>query len=149
MKIYDSFGTFDDVKKNFKLAIQTTVIGFDEYYISEYYDICNTERYAIVAILQTKLKNDTDLSACKENCGCIVSDIDFSSLNKDFWVAEDKKINDAVKGDTINIIVHHAIGFDPNTNADDKKYIENYKAGIYTHLTKGAPPGAHGTGVAV
>lgn len=147
MKIYDSFGTFDAVNKEFKLAVQTTNIGTDIYEITAYYDISDTTRYAIVAILQTKDGNDTDLSNLPENCACLVSNVKFTDLIKSYLTSGDKNINNAVQGEVINVIVHHGIGFNPTTNLDDNLYIENYKAGTYTYYAKGCPPGRGGKGV--
>ena len=146
MKIYDSFGTFDDRKKEFNLAIQSTVIGFDAYYISAYYNICNDRRYAILAILQTKLGNENDLSPCKANAAILNSGIKFSDLNQSYVTANDLDINNARKGNVIDVIVHHGIGFDPINNPDDELYIKNYKAETYTYYAKGSPPGAKGSG---
>ena len=146
MKIYDSFGTFDATKKEFNLAAQTTIIGFDEYYISAYYNICNDTRYAILAILQTKLGNDNDLSLSKANAAILDSEIKFSGLNNSYVTVDDLDINHAVNGDVINVIVHHGIGFDPIENEYDDLYIKNYKAETYTYYATGSPPGAKGSG---
>ena len=147
MKIYDSFGTFDERKKEFNLAVQSTIIGFDGYKISAYYNICNDSRYAILAILETELGNDNDLTPCKVNAAVLNSGIKFSDLNQSYVTVNDLDINNAVKGDVIDVIVHHAIGFNPKTNTYDDDYIKNYKAGTYTHYAKGSPPGTRGTGV--
>ena len=149
MKIYDSFGTFDDNKKEFNLAGQATNIGTDVYEITAYYDICNNSRYAILAILQTKDGNDKDLSTYPADCAFMVSEIKFSDLNQDYVSAGDLDINNAKKGEVIDIIVHHGIGFDPKTNSDDDLYIKNYKAGTYIHYAKGSPPGVGGKGILI
>jgi hypothetical protein len=147
MNIYDSTGTFDDIKFEFNLAVQLTNIAPDTYKITGYYDICNANRYAIVAILQTVDGNKTDLSTYPANFTFTVNKVKFSSLIKSYLKTGDKDINTAENGDTIDIIIHHAIGFNPATNTYDDLYIKNYKAGTYTRYAKGSPPGTRGTGV--
>ena len=149
MKIYDSFGTFDDNKKEFNLAGQATNIGTDVYEITAYYDICNKSRYAILVILQTKDGNDKDLSTSPADCAFMVSEIKFSDLNKNYVSAGDLDINNAKKGEVIDVIVHHAIGFNPETNTYDDDYIKNYKAEEYTYYSKGSPPGVGGKGILI
>ncbi len=147
MKVYDSFGTFDDTQLEFNLACQLTNIDTDIYEIKAYYDICNANRYAIVAILQTKDGNDKDLSNDPANCACIVSDVKFADLDQSYLDTGDKDIFSIKKGDSIDVIVHHGIGFDPLNNPDDDLYIKNYKAGQYIYYSKGSPPGARGAGI--
>ena len=146
MTVYESIGTFDPAKSTFKLNIQTTDISPDEFYISEYYNICDANRYAIVGILQTVDKNDTDFTNYPPNANLIEDGISFSVLNTDFLEPGDKDIFSINTGDKIDVYIHHGIGFDPTTNADDKEYIKNYKKGIYVYLAAGAPPGASGSG---
>ena len=146
MQVYQSQGTFDPYTKTFNLDIQTTDIGTDEFYISQYYNICDPNRYAIVAILQTKDKNDTDFSHYPPDNNLYENGISFSVLNNDYVVPGDKDISTITKDQVIVVYVHHGIGFDPTSNADDNKYIQNYKMGIYVHLAAGAPPGSGGEG---
>ena len=117
------------------------------YEITAFYNISNTTRYAIVAILQTANGNDNDLSTDPRNYAFIINNTKFSSLNNSYLKTGDKDIAMITNGETIDVIVHHGIGFDPTTNADDDMYIKNYKIGTYTHYAKGSPPGARGTGV--
>ena len=147
MKIYDSTGTFDPVLKQFSLSIQLTNISPDTFKITAYYDISDANRYAIVAILQTTDENKNDLSTYPANYTFQVNNVKFSSLNKSYLKPGDKDIFLINSGDTIDVIVHHGIGFNPITNTFDDLYIKNYKAGTYIHYSKGAPPGAKGTGV--
>ena len=149
MKVYESFGTFDDAKKEFNLAVQTTIIGFDEYEITKYYDISNADRFAIVAILQTKLGNDNDLSMCKPNCACMVTDVELSDIDQSYRTNEDRDINDVKAGDKIEVFVHHAIGFDPKTNRDDDQNIKDYKSGVLPLSLKprGSRPAVGGRGI--
>ena len=151
MRIYDSFGTFDDIEKEFNLAVQTTNIGFDRYYISAYYDICNNDRYAILAILQTKLENEKDLREEKANDAVLNHKIKFSDLKPDYvdHDNDDLDINNATKEDTIHVIVHHAIGFDPKTNRDDDQNIKDYKSGVLPLSLKprGSRPAVGGRGI--
>ncbi|MES2410953.1 MAG: hypothetical protein V4535_05860 [Bacteroidota bacterium] len=147
MEIYDSSGTFDDQTLEFSLDIQLTNIDPDVYAITDCYDICNATRYAILAILQTKNGNDKDLSTYPADYSYVVSNIKFADLNQSYLNAGDKDIFEVIKGDVIDVIVHHGIGFDPLTNPEDDLYIQNYKAGTYTYYSKGSPPGARGTGV--
>lgn len=147
MKIYDSFGTFDETEKQFNLAVQTTIIGFDGYYISAYYNICNQTEYAILAILQTNLGNDNDLSSSKSNAAILDSNVRFSNLDNSYLVPDDLDINTIQRGETISLVVHHAINFDPITNYDDDLYIKNYKNGTYVYYPNGSKPGRGGKGV--
>jgi hypothetical protein len=147
MKIYDSFGTFDDTNLEFNLAGQTTNIDTDIYEITAYYDICNTTRYAIVAILQTKDGNDNDLSNDPANCACMVSKVMFTDLDQSYLNVGDKDIFSIKKGDTIDVILHHGIGFDPVNNTYDNDYIKDYKNGTYTYYPLGAKPGKGGIGI--
>ncbi len=147
MKIYDSFGTFDDTKLQFNLAGQTTNIGADIYEITAYYDICNASRYAILAILQTMDGNDKDLSAKPANCACIVTDLEFRQLDQSYVRATDKDIYRITKLDTIDVVMHHGIGFDPINNPDDELYIKNYKAETYIYYPNGSKPGKGGKGI--
>ncbi|MEO5775268.1 MAG: hypothetical protein ABIQ27_00090 [Flavobacterium sp.] len=146
MNVYDSTGTFDCIKQEFNLSIQLTNIAPDTFRISAYYDISDANRYAIVAILQTLNGNQNNLSTYPANFTFALSKVKFSSLNKSYLKAGDKDICLAESGDTIDVVVHHGIGFNPLTNADDDLYIKNYKAGTYTYYSKGSPPGARGTG---
>ena len=147
MKIYDSFGIFDDTKLEFNLAGQTTNIDTDIYKITAYYDISNTTRYAIVAILQTIDGNDKDLSNDPANCACMVSEVKFADLDQSYLDTGDKDIFSIQKGDTIDVIIHHGIGFDPKNNPDDDLYIKNYKNDTYTYYPNGAKPGKGGKGI--
>ncbi|WP_309613970.1 hypothetical protein [Flavobacterium sp.] len=147
MKIYDSTGTFNGTNKDFNLAVQLTDIAPDTYKITACYDISDVNRYAIVAILQTVDGNKNDLSTYPTNFTFVVNNVKFSTLNKSYLKTGDKDIYKAKEGDTINVIVHHGIGFNPITNPDDDLYIKNYKAKTYVHQPKGSPPGARGTGV--
>jgi hypothetical protein len=146
MTVYESNGTFNPENSTFKLNIQTTDISPDEFYISEYYNICNADRYAIVGILQTVDKNDTDFTNYPPNVNLIENDISFGKLNTDYLEPGDKDIFSISSGDKIEVYIHHGIGFDPDTNADDKEYIKNYKNGIYVHLAAGSPPGTGAPG---
>ena len=147
MGIYDSFGTFDATKAEFNLAGQTTNIGTDNFVITAYYDISNTNRFAILAILQTVDGNDNDLRTDPANCACMASEIKFNSLIKSYWTPGDKNIDDVQQGNTIHVVLHHGIGFDPTTNQWDNDYIVNYKAETYTYYDKGSQPGRGGKGV--
>lgn len=149
MKIYDSFGIFDATKQEFNLAGQTTNIDTDLYEIKAFYDICNTTRYAILAILKTKDGNDTDLSTYPTDCACMVSDVKFADLDQSYVNTGDKDIFSIQKGETINVILHHGIGFDPVNNADDDLYVKNYKADTYVYYPNGAKPGKGGKGILV
>ncbi|WP_293890892.1 hypothetical protein [Flavobacterium sp.] len=147
MKIYDSFGTFDSTKLEFDLAVQLTNIDTDIYEIKAYYDICNTSRYALLAILQTKDGNDKDLSSSLANCACMVTEMKFLDLNRSYVNENDKDIFKVSKEDVINVVVHHGIGFNPTTNPDDDLYIKNYKAQTYVYYPDGAKPGRGGRGI--
>ena len=107
MKVYESFGTFDDTKKEFNLAVQTTIIGFDEYEITNYYDISTDVRFAIVAILQTKLGNDKDLSSYPADYACIFTEILLSNIDQNYRTINDRDINDVRAGDKIEVFGHH------------------------------------------
>ena len=146
MTVYESTGTFDATQSTFKLDVQTTDISPDEFYISEYYNICDANRYAIVGILQTVDKNDTDFSAYPPDANLLENGISFNKLNTDYLEPGDKDIFSIATGDKIDVYIHHGIDFDPATNADDNQYIKNYKAGIYVHLAAGSPPGSSGNG---
>ncbi|HNP32589.1 MAG TPA: hypothetical protein PKN96_04805 [Flavobacterium sp.] len=147
MNIYDCTGTFDGVNKLFSFNVQLTDILPDTFKITAYYDICTSNRFAIVAILQTMNGNSNDLSNYPKNYIFPVNNINFSALNKSYVKGGDKDINTVKAGDTIYVVVHHGIGFDPITNHEDDMYIKNYKAGTYIHYAKGAPPGVKGGGI--
>ncbi len=149
MLIYDSFGTFDATEKKFNLAVQLTNIDTDIYEITGYYNVCNPERYAIVAILQTKDGNDKDLTNDPTDCACLVSDITFTDLDNSYLEDGDKDIFEVVKDDIIHVIVHHAIDFDPLINPDDDLYIKNYKADTYTYYPNASKPGKGGKGLMI
>lgn len=147
MKIYDSFGIFDATKQEFNLAGQTTNIDTDLYEITDYYDISNATRYAIVAILQTKNGNDNDLSTYPADCACMASEVPFTNLDKSYLIPGDKDIFSIQNGDTIDIILHHGIGFDPVNNTYDNDYIKNYKNETYIYYPLGSKPGKGGIGI--
>lgn len=149
MKIYESFGTFDITKKEFNLAVQLTNIDTDIYEITAYYNICNSSRYAILAILQTKEGNDNDLSTYPKNSAYMATEVGFSDLDQSYLNTGDKDILEITTGDTIYVIVHHGIGFDPKTNPDDDLYIKDYKAETYTYYPNGAKPGKGGKGMMI
>lgn len=147
MKVYESFGTFDDVKKEFNLAVQTTNIGYDLYDITGYYDISDAGRYAIVAILETKLGNDTDLSNSKPNSAYIDTDV-FTKVDQTYRTGiNDRDINKVTKGDEIEVIVHHAIDFNPKNNVEDDQVINDYKSNAPTLRARGSKPGVGGRGI--
>ena len=146
MKVYESTGTFNPGDGTFSITIQTTDISPDAFYISQYYNICNKNRYAIVGILQTKDKDATDFSSYPPNELLIQEDVPFGDLDNSYVVGGDKDICDITSADEIVVYIHDGIGFDPTTNEDDNKYIENYKLGIYVHLAGGSPPGVGGPG---
>lgn len=148
MKVYESTGSFDPVQKTFSLDVTTTDISPDEFYISQYYNICNASRYAIVGILQTNDGNATDFSSYPPDASLILKDIAFSKLNTDYLAHGDLDIDKINTGDEIIVYIHHGIGFDPTKNTYDNKYIENYKLGTYTYYPAGSPPGAKGEGTA-
>lgn len=147
MDIYNSSGTFDAKDLEFSLNIQLTDIEPDAYEITAYYNICNADRYAILAILQTKDGNDKDLSSYPANYSYGISNIKFADLDQSYLGPGDKDIFEVTEEDVIDVIVHHGIGFDPLTNSEDDLYIKNYKTGTYIYYSKGSPPGARGTGV--
>src|SRR6218665_1256338 len=122
MKVYDSFGTFSSALGEFSIAGQTTNIGTDNYVITAYYDISNTSRFAVLAILQTVNGNQNNLRDYPADCAFLVNNVDF------------------------HIVVHHGIGFDPITNLYDNLYIVNYKAETYSYYSKGSKPGKGGKG---
>ncbi|MEK8181001.1 hypothetical protein WMW71_11685 [Flavobacterium buctense] len=146
MKVYESTGTFNPSDETFSITIQTTKISPDEFYISQYYNISNASRYAIVGILQTVDKNDTDFSNYPADSQLVLEDVSFSTLDTSYLAPGDKDIYDITTRDQITVYIHHGIGFDPTTNSDDNKYIENYKDGIYVHLAGGSPPGTGAPG---
>lgn len=148
MNIYDCFGTFDPTSQSFNLAIQTTNIGFDEFFVSQYYNISNPNRYAIVAILQTKGKNDMDMSPCKPNAGLIEYEISFDRLIDFDKQPEDLIINEIAKGKVIEVYTWHAIGFSLSNNYD-KRFIEQMKSNSFPIVTKGSPPSAGGKGILI
>ncbi|MFN3754704.1 hypothetical protein [Flavobacterium sp.] len=146
MKVYESTGSFNPSEEVFSITIQTTNISPDEFIITKFYNICNASRYAIVGILETKDKNATDFSDYPANSQLILEDVSFGELDTSYLASGDKDIYDITTSDQIIVYIHHGIGFDPNTNSDDNKYIENYKDGIYVHLAGGSPPGSKGDG---
>jgi hypothetical protein len=146
MTVYESEGTFDSKAQTFNLKIQTTDISPDAFYISAFYNICNGKRYAIVGILQTKDGDTKDFSKYPPDSKLIIENFPFSDLNKNYLKKGDKDITTIKEGDTIAVYIHHGIGFDPQKNAADNEYIENYKKGIYVHLEAGSPPGSKGDG---
>lgn len=146
MQVYDSFGTFEATKADFNLAVQTTNINTDNFIITGYYDISNTTRYALLAILQTVDGNQTNFTDYPPNCACMVNDINFSNLNTSYLTKDDYSIANAKQDDVINVVVHHGIGFNPITNTYDNKYIQNYKEDIYIYYAKGSQPGRGGKG---
>lgn len=145
MKVYESTGTFDPSQENFSITIQVTNINPDKFYISKFYNICNGSRYAIVGILQTKNGNTTDFAnyPCNKQ---LTLDVPFSDLDCSYLQPGDKDIYDITSSDEIVVYIHDGIGFNPTINADDNKYIQNYKAGIYIYYAAGSPPGSGGTG---
>lgn len=147
MTIYESTGTIDVANAEFNLSVQLTNIAPDTFNITAYYDISTSTRFAIVAILQTTDENKNDLSGYPANFTFTVSNVKFSTLNKNYRKVTDKDINNISVGDTVTVIVHHGIGFNPITNAKDDLYIKNYKAGTYTYYLKGSPPGKGGPGI--
>jgi len=146
MKVYESTGTFNPGDETFTITIQTTDISPDEFYISKWYNICNASRYAIVGILQTVDKDATDFSNYPADAQLVQEDVSFGDLDGSYLAPGDKDIYDITTSDTITVYIHDGIGFDPVTNKDDDKYIQNYKIGVYMHLANGAPPGKGGTG---
>ncbi|WP_293872280.1 hypothetical protein [Flavobacterium sp.] len=146
MNVYDCFGAFNLSTKSFNLAVQTTNIGLDEFYISKYYNICSPTRFAIVAILQTKDKNATDMTGWKPDSGLLKTDIKFSALSAKFLTSNDKDIATVSNGDEIAVYTLHAIGFDEN-DQDDIQNILDRKADNLLILTKGSPPSVGGKGI--
>jgi hypothetical protein len=146
MKVYESEGKFDSQQQNFYLKVQTTNISPDEFKITKFYNICNESRYAIVGILQTEDGNATDFSNYPPDSFLEIENYLFSDLDKSYLKEGDKDITAIKEGDTIVVYIHHGIGFDPETNADDNLYLENYKKGVYVHLQAGSPPGSNGGG---
>ena len=152
MKIYESEGTFSPTKKEFSFKVQATKIGEDTYEIKQYFDICSSDRFAIVAILSTKKGNKDDLSGEKPDYTFAVTNIPYSKLKRDLRKPDDSDIADAVnKKNEIILYVHHAIGFDIN-NPEDKAYLESYKNGTATNppsIAGGAPPAKGGRGILI
>lgn len=146
MKVYESTGSFNPGDETFTITIQTTDISPDEFYISKWYNICNTSRYAIVGILQTVDKDDTNFSNYPANAQLVQEDVSFDELDTSYLETGDLEIYDITTSDEIIVYIHDGIGFDPTTNTDDNKYIENYKAGFYVHLAAGSPPGTGSPG---
>ena len=146
MKVYESEGTFDSKAQTFNLKIQKRYISPYDFYISAFYNICNSKRYAIVGILQTKDGVTKDFCKYPPDSKLIIENFPFSDLNKNYLKKGDKDITTIKEGDTIAVYIHHGIGFDPQKNAADNEYIENYKKGIYVHLEAGSPPGSKGDG---
>ncbi len=149
MKVYESTGTFDPTQETFTITIQTTNISPDTFYISQWYNICNASRYAVVGILQTVGKNQTDFSNYPANAQLANEEITFGDLDNSYSKPGDKDIYDITTSDTIVVYIHDGISFDPSTNADDNQYIKNYKAGNTTHLAAGSPPGVGNEGILV
>lgn len=141
MKVYQPSGSFDATSKTFSLEIITTEIDPDKFKVTAYYNICTPNRYAMVAILQTYDQDATDFSNYPPDSKLNENNIPFSSLNNSYVVSGDRNIQNITSTDEITVYVHHGIGFDPTTNSDDNKYIQNYKLGIYMHLAAGSPPG--------
>ncbi len=146
MKVYESTGSFNPSNENFTITIQTTNISPDTFYISKWYNISNANRYAVVGILQTVNRNTTDFSNYTPNAQITLTGVSFGNLDNSYLAAGDKDIYDITTSDQIVVYIHDGIGFNPITNSDDNKYIENYKAGICVHLSAGAPPGSGGPG---
>lgn len=146
MTVYQSTGTFDPVKETFSITIQTTILNRDKFYISKFYNICDANRYALVGILQTVNGNTTDFSNYPPNKQLIINDFSFKDIDNSYLVPGDKDICNITASDEIIVYIHDGIGFNPVTNVDDNKYIENYKAGIYIHYAAGSPPGCGGNG---
>jgi len=146
MKVYDSFGTFSSALGEFSIAGQTTNIGTDNYVITAYYDISNTSRFAVLAILQTVNGNQNNLRDYPADCAFLVNNVDFDIVNTSYLTPADKNLKEAASSDTIHVVVHHGIGFDPITNLYDNLYIVNYKAETYSYYSKGSKPGKGGKG---
>lgn len=146
MKVYESEGTFDCKNQTFTLTIQTTDIKPDAFYISNFYNICNEERFAIVGILQTRKGNTKDFSNYPPDASLVIEEFPFSGLNNNYLEKGDKDITTIQEGDTVTVYIHDGIGFDPEKNSADNEYIENYKKGVYVHLEAGSPPGSSGNG---
>jgi len=147
MRVYQSEGTFDIKSQTFTLKIQTTDISPDAFYISAFYNICNSERFAIVGILQTKDGDTRDFSKYPPDSDLLIKDFPFSDLNDSYLKKGDKDITSINEGNTITVYIHDGIGFNPEKNKADNEYIENYKRGVYVYLEKGSPPGSNGTGI--
>lgn len=148
MNIYDCFGTFDVSTQSFNLAVQTTNIGSDKFYVSALYNICNPSRFAVIAILQTAEKNANDMTSYEPNCGMIASEVKFSSLLPNFLQANDKDITTISKGDQLVVYTLHAIDFDMN-NLDDIQNIIARKADNLPIIIKGSPPSVGGKGLLI
>ncbi len=149
MKVYESIGTFSPGDETFTITIQTTNISPDTFFISQWYNICNAGRYAVVGILQTEDKDDTDFSNYPANAQIVDLEITFGDLDSSYLVTGDRDIYNITSSDTITVYIHDGIGFDPTTNNDDNHYIQNYKLGITTHLASGSPPGVGNEGIMV
>lgn len=147
MTVYESTGTYDAVTKKFNLDVQLTDIAPDTFKFTAYYDISTANRYAFVAILQTTDENDNNLSTYPPDFTFTVNNVPFTSLSKAYCKIGDKDIYKIPAGQTVHVVVHHGIGFNPVTNTFDDQYIKNYKAGTYTYYSKGAKPGARGYGI--
>jgi hypothetical protein len=152
MKIYESIGSFSPTKKEFSFIVQATKIKLDAYEIKQYFDICSSDRFAIVAILSTKKGNKDDLSGEKPDYTFAVTNIPYSKLKRDLRKPDDSDIADAVnKKNEIILYVHHAIGFDIN-NEEDRKYLDRYKNGrnkIPPIIAGGTPPAKGGRGILI
>ena len=146
MKVYDCFGTFDVATKSFNLAVQTTNIGFDKFYISALYNICSPSRFAVIAILQTAEKNANDMTSYPPDCGMIASEVKFSSLLPNFLQAIDKDITTITKDDQLVVYTLHATDFDLK-NPDDIQNVLIRKADNFPIIIKGSPPSVGGKGV--
>lgn len=146
MKVYDSTGNFNSLLCQFNLTVQTTNISPDSFLISGYYDISNTTRFALLAILQTANGDKTDFRNYPPDSVFTVTNGNFNGVDTSYLTPQDKNLKQAVVGDTIHVIVHDGIGFDPVTNRFDNQYIVNYKAETYTYYAKGSQPGKGGKG---
>jgi hypothetical protein len=150
MKIYESTGSFSPTIKEFSLLVQATKIEDDDYEINQYFDICSSDRFAIVAILSTKKGNKDDLSGEKPDYTFAVTNIPYSKLKRDLIETGDLDITTAVnEKNEITVYVHHAIGFDIK-NADDRAVLQNYKNGIlpsHSSLRIASPPNKGGKGI--
>ncbi|WP_396173747.1 hypothetical protein [Flavobacterium sp.] len=152
MKIYESIGSFSPTKKEFSFIVQATKIKLDAYEIKQYFDICSSDRFAIVAILSTKKGNKDDLSGEKPDYTFAVTNIPYSKLKRDLIETGDLDITTAVnEKNEITVYVHHAIGFNIK-DKDDRDYLESYKNGTATNppsIAGGAPPAKGGRGILI